>query len=439
MNEFKAIKLNRRLRNCTVHDAATKMTNSENIFGIVDDNIRLPELSNTCSPAKQLQKSSHSSTFSIDNIHRIATSSLNEILEIAPAFSTTNFYSNHNQYYNQEPSTAFSTMKRKRGSVRPTERGNDALSYRKDTTCNTNADSRHYPYPPNLQFTQRTLPPFLAHQCIHLRGAKLHNHTFTKFVAWDIIEYHAKNNDGVVNVFESFFGGKKSLCFIEAIKEEILAHGPVVSVSFQLTKAVFDLFPNSKAVFLPSLFHVDSSNSIAYLHPVLIVGWTKTPSGEAWEVQCLLDDTVCNSSGSSVSTSNPQVIFIPFGQFHIDDLCVAPNSGILTKDYPITNPLFSDHGILLPPFPEQSDYNKSSSRSKPDIITPVPSAATGHLASGMFHYGGFPMFDDNQNNREFDSQSGYTVSYHPSNNLFYQNQYEKHQHNSCLETRSHVQ
>jgi hypothetical protein len=153
----------------------------------------------------------------------------------------------------------------------------------------------------------------------------------------------------------------------------------------------------------------------------------------------LLDDTVCNSSGSSVSTSNPQVIFIPFGQFHIDDLCVAPNSGILTKDYPITNPLFSDHGILLPPFPEQSDYNKSSSPSKPDIITPVPSAATGHLASGMFHYGGFPMFDDNQNNREFDSQSGYTVSYHPSNNLFYQNQYEKHQHNSCLETRSHVQ
>ena len=78
-------------------------------------------------------------------------------------------------------------------------------------------------------------------------------------------------------------------------------------------------------------------------HALLIVGWRLTPYGEAWIIHPLMDydgDTVakpdigvgenvhssCSSSTSAIGTSN--MIHIGFGQFGINERCLAPNTSL---------------------------------------------------------------------------------------------------------------
>lgn len=91
-----------------------------------------------------------------------------------------------------------------------------------------------------------------------------------------------------------FFGGAKELTGAEEIKEEIIQRGPVVSTSFEPSK----VFLKHNSVLCPQ-------------KELLIVGWEQQPAGEVWIVAPL---------NGLVSLA----AHVSFGQFGIDDSCVAP-------------------------------------------------------------------------------------------------------------------
>ena len=140
----------------------------------------------------------------------------------------------------------------------------------------------------------------IAYKCVNYRGSIAHGKRaeliFTN-------NYASRDTSGTVKeVFEKL-GGSKILDSIDAIKEELMKHGPVVSVSFRLTEAFLNTNEHA-ACFSPLL--INSS------HAVLIVGWKHSAFGEMWLVR-----SVKEGSGD---------ILLAMQQFSIEDRCVAPLS-----------------------------------------------------------------------------------------------------------------
>ena len=154
----------------------------------------------------------------------------------------------------------------------------------------------HPQYP--QQCAGHDLAALVAYQCINARGSIAHG----KKAELTYKNGHALANPAGVEAIFLKFGGSKTLSSIDAIKDELTKHGPVVSTSFFLSSAFLRRSENAR------LF-VQSYKD--YAHPVLIVGWKLTSFGEVWPVQPL------HRRGSTV-------VRIAFGQFDIDQNCVAP-------------------------------------------------------------------------------------------------------------------
>jgi hypothetical protein len=171
-----------------------------------------------------------------------------------------------------------------------------------------------YPLPADGVIEKETLAAFQAFKCIHARGAIIHQKPITKYHSWNQIEKHSKSKDSVYEIFDSF-GGTRELHSIDMIKEEIMTSGPVVSVSFRLTAVYFNQLKRSSEGTTEGAFVTNILNDV---HELLITGWCLTPFGEAWEIEPVL-------SSIDLKTS---AIHIGFGQFGIDDLCLAPKSNL---------------------------------------------------------------------------------------------------------------
>lgn len=193
--------------------------------------------------------------------------------------------------------------------------GHGVVINKNSTSTSTKSNQPVYPLPANGIIDKETLPAFQAFKCIHARGAIIHQKQITKYHSWSQIETHSKSKESVYEIFDSF-GGTKELHSIEMIKEEIMASGPVVSVSFRLTTVYFNQLKKSSEGTTEGTFVTDILNDV---HELLITGWCLTPFGEAWEIEPVL---------SPMGPTKTSTLRIGFGQFGIDDLCLAPKSNL---------------------------------------------------------------------------------------------------------------
>jgi hypothetical protein len=175
--------------------------------------------------------------------------------------------------------------------------------------------SLHHPITPATQTfhgTSSTLDILMAYKCINARGCIAYGAKPGLFFGWSKVEQDAVRFGGTPNnlsetiehFFREKFKGAKRLEGVEAIKQELITRGPVLSVSFTLSAS----FANSPE-------HKDSycAERINQNHPVILVGWNLTSFGEVWLVRSF-DDNVTTP--------------IAFGQFKIDELCMAPMSDL---------------------------------------------------------------------------------------------------------------
>ena len=138
----------------------------------------------------------------------------------------------------------------------------------------------------------------VAFRCINMRGAIIHGNCIES--AFNCGTVSSTTYKSVKDVFNAY-GGFKVLSSPDAIKEEILNRGPVVSISFVLTKAFLDASPHSGE------FAVSQTDRV---HPIVIVGWKYTAYGEVFLAR---------------SIDGPKSdIPISVGQFSIDVECLAP-------------------------------------------------------------------------------------------------------------------
>jgi hypothetical protein len=139
----------------------------------------------------------------------------------------------------------------------------------------------------------------IAYKCINFRGAIAHGKSTELFYSNEQVSGFMEYKS-VKDAFHDA-GGSKVLSDIDAVKEELMNRGPVVSTSFTLSQAFLNACEH------PSSF---DPTQIGQTHPLVIVGWKLTACGEMWLVRSI--------DGSSHD------IPIAFGQFSVDDECVAP-------------------------------------------------------------------------------------------------------------------
>lgn len=162
-------------------------------------------------------------------------------------------------------------------------------------------------HPQDVKLPNRdTLGSSVAYKCINMRGAIAHGRAPS-------VMYYATGS-ALTNTVQEHFGkngGYYKLSSVDRIKQELMTRGPVVSTSF---------------VLMPSFFNAKESRNRSYLksllydkHPVILLGWENTELGEVWNV-CPLLQNVGNASVLSLMDK------VAFGQFGIDDECLAPVS-----------------------------------------------------------------------------------------------------------------
>ena len=109
----------------------------------------------------------------------------------------------------------------------------------------------------------------------------------------------------IEEAFDKIGGGVKHLTSVEAIKQELMKNGPVVSTSF-VPRRVFPTANHPVALI---------KNKLYEKHPLLIVGWEHRGYVDCWLAKRLPD-------GSYDNDTEPMKIGI--GRYGIDDACVAP-------------------------------------------------------------------------------------------------------------------
>lgn len=135
-------------------------------------------------------------------------------------------------------------------------------------------------------------------RCVSARGAIAHGQKTERSFPTDRMRKFTS-----VQAALDFNGGTKFLSSVDAIKEELVENGPVVSTDFILHRSLLSAGENSTS-FLPSL--------AGKRHELLIVGWKLTAFGEVWLVHPL--------------NGQMDPIRIAFGQFGVDDCCLAPKN-----------------------------------------------------------------------------------------------------------------
>lgn len=190
------------------------------------------------------------------------------------------------------------------------------------------------PHPPqqssdrNISITTQTLPVVLAYKCINARGALAHGKKITHGFSWrDVERRNSQNFEGGVRGIFDMHGGTKELRSVYEVKEELVSHGPVISVSFHLMEQYMRQVDTSYESHNKTRDCVDHAiygnaflkENVGMLQELLIVGWELSSFGESWLIQPL----TCTSSENTLS---PNYIPIGFNQFDINDLCLAPKS-----------------------------------------------------------------------------------------------------------------
>lgn len=154
---------------------------------------------------------------------------------------------------------------------------------------------------PKAMGVDDNLTAFSAALCINARGAIAHGQkTELTYTMGDMT-----NLANVQHIFDSF-GGAKQLTSIDEIKQELMENGPVVSTSFILSQAFL-----SAGEYYKFPLH----SRVGKKHELLIVGWKLTAFGEVWLAKSLR----CGSYAT-------ETIQIAFGQFGVDDKCLAPTN-----------------------------------------------------------------------------------------------------------------
>lgn len=164
------------------------------------------------------------------------------------------------------------------------------------------------------------LTAFSAALCINARGAIAHGQkTELSYKMGDM-----KNFANVQGIFDSF-GGTKQLTSIDGIKKELMENGPVVSTSFILSQAFLSAGKYSQSLL---------KSRVGKKHELLIVGWKLTAFGEVWLAKSLKNGI------------DEQPICIAFGQFGVDDICLAPTNSFENKSWQ-SGPFFDDGNLRL--------------------------------------------------------------------------------------------
>jgi hypothetical protein len=165
------------------------------------------------------------------------------------------------------------------------------------------------------------LAAFTAAMCINARGAISHgqktNLTFG---------IKAMNTYSSVEAAFDSNGGTKHLSSIDAIKKEIIENGPVVSTSFVLRREFLSVGEYSDSLL---------QSRVGNCHELLLIGWNLTAFGEVWLARPL-------------HAENPIVepIRIAFGQFGVNDLCIAPKSSFDNTPWQL-GPYFDAHPLPM--------------------------------------------------------------------------------------------
>jgi hypothetical protein len=152
------------------------------------------------------------------------------------------------------------------------------------------------------------LAALTAARCMNARGAISHGQeTELSFSIEDM-----KNCRDVQAAFDTF-GGTKRLTSINAIKEELMENGPVVSTSFIPTQ---EFISTSRYVNKSSLH----ASCLGKKHEIIIVGWKSMDFGEVWLARPL-------------RSSRMDSILIRFGHYGVDDLCLAPKNSFENRPW----------------------------------------------------------------------------------------------------------
>jgi len=235
-----------------------------------------------------------------------------------------------------------------------------------DTTVNCPHMKLHHPRPPSSsnnshdkatttamsrqQVNSINLPFVQAFKCLNGRGALAHGRPITRHFSWEDVEQRQEedvmgNQKLISDVFNSIGGGTRELQSVREIKDEILNRGPVVSVSFHLCEAYLNQVKNRSG--MDKRISSDENcgdcdlcggflkKRVGGEHELLIVGWCLTSFGEMWKVLPLWesitdsdDDDDDDDDESNTEEEMPSATLIGFGQFGIDDLCLAPESNL---------------------------------------------------------------------------------------------------------------
>ena len=162
-----------------------------------------------------------------------------------------------------------------------------------------------HPVVPNreaLAAKKNTLNIFMAYRCINARAAIAHGAQPSLIFDWQQVLDTVGLGFTTEKLFSEKYKGAKRLEGVDDIKEELTTRGPVVSTSFVLSQS----FANTT-----EFAHSFSMERIKKNHPLLIVGWKLTAFGEVWLVLLPYNDSIAS---------------VAFGQFGIDDMCLAPES-----------------------------------------------------------------------------------------------------------------
>lgn len=177
----------------------------------------------------------------------------------------------------------------------------------------------------NTMITQSKLAWCIACRCLNARGAIVHG----QGLGQEYFQVPHNNNlldqyQSVEEVFQHWGVVGQSHLFRTKrdIQHEIIQNGPVISVSFRPDPLFFQTHSHQFHSF-PAKHGGRQQQKPFPCHPVLILGWTVTHTGEQWKVQSLHDKNV--------------VVHIGFGQWDIDTIIVAPSVATL-EHLPLQTP-----------------------------------------------------------------------------------------------------
>ena len=167
-------------------------------------------------------------------------------------------------------------------------------------------NAHKHPIAPNGNVDGKTVQRIIAYKSVNCRGAIAHGKRTELGYGFSCVT--KQSGKSAANVFDDH-GGHKSFDSADAIKEEIMNRGPVVSTSFRLSDAFLNAGDHA---------HAFEASLVNQEHAVLIVGWKLTAFGEMWLIR-----------SSKKSCDIP----IALGQYSLEEEVLAPSSDFSNKPW----------------------------------------------------------------------------------------------------------